>query len=147
MAIENNFDIVLTSAQRDALRQELATLEGLFNFTLTLSPRDRKELVRGGPASESFMQGSLQLAKEHPEILPRDMDVEAMSRDMDVRPFLTEMRNRVATLLVRIDDTAAVCGSEAYQAALQVYRSARTNGQGMGLDEHIEELSRRFKQV
>lgn len=43
-----------------------------------------------------------------------------------------------------LDDTSLEIGSEEYASALVVYNAAKTHGQVAGLEEALDDLSRRF---
>jgi hypothetical protein len=44
------------------------------------------------------------------------------------------------------EDTPTIAGSEAYAAARVAYKAAKDHGQGMVLNDVIEDLSQRFQQ-
>ena len=52
----------------------------------------------------------------------------------------------IAQLHELLDDTYLAVGSEAYTAALQVYRYAKASGNVGGLDTLVEEMGQRFAQ-
>ncbi|TVQ15797.1 MAG: hypothetical protein EA368_00045 [Leptolyngbya sp. DLM2.Bin27] len=51
----------------------------------------------------------------------------------------------LAQLQADLDDTLAAVGSDAFTAALQVYRHAKAHGDGSGLDALVEDLGQRFE--
>ncbi len=51
----------------------------------------------------------------------------------------------IAQLQADLDDTLTAIGSDAYSAALQVYRHTKAHGEGSGLDTLVEDLGQRFE--
>lgn len=147
MSIENRIDMCLTTDKQDEIRAANANLAASFDWLLSLAPEERRATLRAGDATEMFLQRAYTLAQQYPSILPAGMSVTAMGNDLATRTFLLEQRAMLLTLLTRIDDTIMVCGGEAFQAGLQVYHGAKYYGKGLGIDEQVKELARRFKRA
>ena len=147
MSVDNRISVSLTSDEQTALLAQLDSLVQGLAWTLSLSPTDRLRLSKAATGTEAFMNQAFQLGQQHPDLLPRGLSLEEMSRDLTTRTFLLNIKARLDTLSRRVDDTIAVCGSEAYQASLTIYRSAQTYGDDMGIDSQVEELARRFKRT
>lgn len=143
--IDNKVSIVLTPEQQAQIHTSLDELLTQLTWTVTLTPEDRKRRLKASSGTEAFLNSALQLGQQHPEILPRGLDIDEMSKDVLTRNYLLGVRAKLAELLTRVEDTMMVCGSEAFQAGLHVYSAARSYGKGMGMDTQMEDLSKRFR--
>jgi hypothetical protein len=76
--------------------------------------------------------------------LPRSFDLDELQRDVELFEAVYPLAMALAQLQSDLDDTLTAISSDAYTAALQVYRYAKAHGDGSGLDAHIEELGQRF---
>lgn len=147
MSVDNRISQNLSSDQQAQILAHLDALCQDLEWTLSLSPTDRARLSHAAEGTEAFLMQSLQLGQQYPAILPRGMSIDEMAKDMSTRSFLMSIRSRLASLHQRVEDTISICGSEAYQAGLTVYRGARTYGEDLGLDTQVQELSKRFKRT
>ena len=147
MPISNKVSLNFTQAQQDEMMAQVEALRSTLGWTTSLSVEERRTHLKAGDATEAFLLKSLQLGQQCPDIVPRTVNLEEMAKDVEVRPFLMDLRSQLTTVLQRVDDTLLVCGGEAFEAGLQIYKGARSFGQGMGIDDQIEELSRRFEKV
>ena len=143
--VENKVSVVLTSEQQAQIHSGLDELLTQLAWTVTLTPEDRKRRLKASSGTEAFLNSALQLGQQHPEILPRGLDMEEMNKDVLTRSYLLGVRAKLAELLTRVEDTMMVCGSEAFHAGLHVYSAARCYGKGMGMDTQLEDLEKRFK--
>jgi len=87
----------------------------------------------------------LQLAKQHPELVPPGVNVDAAQRDLDLFLAITPVTTALGELQNLAEDTQTIVGSEAYAAARAAYKSAKAMGVGIGLDDALNDLSRRFR--
>ncbi len=141
---DNRVDAVLTTADRDALIKQLGAVRQALPFLINLTAEERHALPKLGDQSLSFALAALDVAKQHPDMLPRSLDIEAMERDVLLFRELQQLRRVVAELHELIDDTTLAAGSEAYTAALVVYRYAKEQEGGEALNSSLDELARRF---
>ena len=147
MSVDNRVSMNLTPEQQSLILTHLDTLFQDLDWTLSLSSTDRQRLSKAAAGTEPFMNQAFQLGQQYPEILPKSLSLEEMSRDINTRNFLVALKGRLDTLSQRVGDTLSVCGSEAFQASLTIYQIARTYGDDMGFDAQVQELAKRFKKV
>lgn len=76
-----------------------------------------------------------------------DKSIAAAQRDMDLFDALHPILQSISQLRELVEDTQMVAGSEAYATARLAYKSAKTNGKGMGLDDVLNDLSRQFQRT
>jgi hypothetical protein len=106
------------------------TLAAINAVKARLMPRlksvaDIRELPKLGPKNVSFVQKSLEYAKQYPDLIPTYLKVEDYSIDLSDFNYLRLLEECVQPLLDAITDSKTLSGSEAYQAALMFYRNVK----------------------
>ena len=145
MATENKISVTLSPEPQAQILSQLDLLASSLTWTQALTPDERRRQLRAGDASEAFISKALQLGQRYPQLVPAALSVEEMAKDVELRPFLQELKSRLGTLHLSVDDTLKIASAEAFEAGLGIYKGAKAFGQGMGIDDQIEELARRFK--
>jgi hypothetical protein len=143
--IPNTVDAVLSDKDLEAIQAAIATLRDKLSFAVALSPNERKRLSKIGLKNQTFTERALQLAKQHPELVPPGVNVDAAQRDLDLFLAITPVTTALGELQNLAEDTQTIVGSEAYAAARAAYKSAKAMGVGIGLDDALNDLSRRFR--
>lgn len=128
---------------KEQILSHLDQARALMPFLIDLSPEERRSLLRLGDRSETFVRRAQFMAERHPGILSRQFDVDEMHGDIELYFALREVQQAVVHFTELLDDTAAAVGSEAFNAALDVYGFAKL-ARAEGVDELRELMSRRF---
>jgi len=144
MGTPNRINAVLDSAAAASVTTKLTEAQALLPFLTDLTLDERKSLPKMGDKSRTFVERTLELARQDDSFLPRNLDVDAFGKDLALYNALEPLRQRLAKLLELVEDTQILAGSEAYLAALEVYHAAKRTGQGAGLDDLLDRVSTRF---
>ena len=115
-----NISAQVSAADVTAVKNAVATIRAKLPFLVSLTADERKSLFKAGN-SLSFVQNSLQAAKNNPTILPGAFDVAEFESDVDLFATLTELGSIAEQLSSQLDDTRIAVGSEAMNEATQVY--------------------------
>jgi hypothetical protein len=142
--MQNKIDAVLSAASVTKILQLIDQIEAEMPFLVDLSAAEIASLNKMGDKGQSFVQDAITLAEQDNSFLPRSFEVAAMRRDVDLSRALPPITAKVSRLKELLEDTEILVGSDAFAAALEVYRSAQTNGKGAGLKDSIGNLSKRF---
>jgi hypothetical protein len=131
-------------SQAQAKIAEVATL--LKPYLLALTPTERHELPKMGPKTLNFVEKSHEYAHENPTLIPPYLEIGEFDTDFADAHGLWTLYNHVRQLEDGISDTQMTAGSEAYQAALIFYNSAKIAASQniSGAKAVYEELKRRF---
>ena len=141
----NRINATLSDEQRRQALAALASLNDALPFLIDLSADERNSMAKFGDKNRSFVVKALAIAENHPEILPRSLDLDELRADVELVESLYPLRNAVEALLGRLDNTYFAAGSEAYVSALLVYQYAKTHNVATGaLEESLDDLGRRF---
>lgn len=113
-------------------------------FLVALGPQDRQRMIKAGSASQPFIRKSLDVAPHVMDYLPRGLDVAEMHKDVATMDGLHTIMVALGRLAEHLRDTHALVTSEAYSAALQIYRGAKDAQGEQGLEDIVRDLGRRF---
>ncbi|MBW4520920.1 MAG: hypothetical protein KME16_14600 [Scytolyngbya sp. HA4215-MV1] len=135
---------VLESTDRDQIMADLANVRAKLPFTIKMSNKAKQALPKMGDKSQAFVRKAMEVAVQHQDYLPRSFDLLEMQRDIALFEALYPIVMELNQLQATLDDTLAAVGSDAYSAALQVYRHMKAHGEGSGLDSYVEDMGQRF---
>ncbi len=115
-------------------------------YAITLTPDDRKNMLKMGDKSSSFVEKALEYTKTNPEFVPPYVSIPDFETDYADSKNLIGSLSLVTQLNNAIDDTQLAAGSEAYHAALYYYSSVQQSASVNvpGAKAIYEELKKRF---
>ncbi|MCG8364511.1 MAG: hypothetical protein MJA27_14430 [Pseudanabaenales cyanobacterium] len=142
--IANKVDTDFTDKDLKAVMDALETIREKLPFLVGLSVEERRRLSKLGRKSQTFTHQALDMATQHPELMPACLNLEEARRDMNLFVSLNPVLQVLSELQRLVKDTQTVAGSEAYAAARVAYASAKSMGKGLGLDDVVGTLSMRF---
>ena len=134
----------LSTDDQAAVMAAIAAIKQKLPFLVDLSVDDRKSMVKIGTKGHTFVKQALDVASEHPGVLPASFDVNEMRNDTQLFGYLTTLQLMLNQLKKQIDDTAMQVGSQAYAAARVVYASASSSFAGPPLEVAAGQLSKHF---
>ncbi len=140
----NHVSATLSLQARDEIMSAINDIRAQLPFMIDVAPKVKKSMPKMGDKSRAFVQKALDVAIQHPDFLPRSFDIAELQRDVSLFEAIYPLAMALAQLQADLDDTLAAVGSDAFTAALQVYRHAKAHGDGSGLDTLVEDLGQRF---
>lgn len=125
----------------DLIAQARAALPFLVNLTL----KERRAMGRFGEADLPFVRTTAEVGRQHPDVLPRRVDVEAQAGELALYERLDRVRLAVTTLGELVRDTQRVLAADMYGSARDVYAAVqRSRGESDALDAVYRDLARHF---
>ncbi len=141
-----NISYDLPTADLDAVKAAIATIQQKLPFLVTLDGQERKALFKLGPKSADFVQDAGAAAGSFPTILPSSFDAAEFNRDTTLFKSLSEVKLLLDSLCEKVDHTYFAVGSEAMTASLEVYAYVQTaSDRTPGLKTVAEKLKDRFR--
>jgi len=133
--------------QWTTLDQAMTALEQTWGPVLVAlnGPNQRRRLVKMGDGSEAFCRKAHDVMSENATLLPGNLDVAEMGRDLDSHDALNPRLVRLTRLLEKVRDTDMALGSDVMIAALSGYGFLKLAGKGEGLDAVSRDLGKRFE--
>ena len=144
MRFKDIIDFTLAAEDRTEVIAALTTLEQkLPEFALTKS--DIRRIAHFGQKNETFVMEAIEAAKQNPALIPPNVSLAAVDRDLAGREQLAEIALRVERLHERLTHTRQALGADLYGAARAIYKAFQEFGPGAGISELVERLGLRFK--
>ncbi|GAA4030993.1 hypothetical protein GCM10022409_14030 [Hymenobacter glaciei] len=133
---------VLTDVQQhlDAIKTALAP------YLLSLTPDERKTMLRMADKTVAFVNKAADYATSTPAFVPAFVDLAELKQDTAGMAALTPLRQQCEQLALDLDSTVMVAGSEAYGNALTVYGNIKflAKNKQPGAQAAYDDLSQRF---
>jgi hypothetical protein len=136
----------MSDTNREVVLSAIATIKASMPFMVDLTVEDRKALPKMGDKSRAFVTKALEIATQNPDFLPRSFDLEEMRKDVELFDQLYPLLLSLNQLQEMMENTYTAVGSEAYTAALTIYKYAKASDQGGGLEGILDDLGQRFTQ-
>lgn len=116
-------------------------------YLLSLTPEERKTMLRMADKTVAFVTKTTELASNNAAFVPAFVDLAELRQDAAGMAALTPLRQQFDQLALDTDSTVMVAGSEAYGAALTVYGNIKylAKNKQPGAQAAFDELSVRFK--
>jgi hypothetical protein len=127
-----------------SIMADLDDVQKQLDFLIGLTPDERREIPKMGIKQHDFVTHSLDMAADHPELMPGCLNVGQARQDIALYEALNPILQSINQLRKLVQDTQIVVGSEAYAAARLAYSSAKATSKGQGMDDTLQGLSRHF---
>jgi hypothetical protein len=142
--IPNRISIVLSAEDRAEIIMAINILKEKLPFLIGIEPEERRGMLKVGDRDRAFIDKSYDVGQRIPDYLPKALSMDEMSKDMELMAALYPIMVAISQLAEKLADTYAIAASEAYAAALVIYRNAKDARGSEGLEEAIADLGRRF---
>jgi hypothetical protein len=123
---ENRVSISLSPEQitriEDALNTVLAELQPI---CITLTPGQRQQILKMGPATIPFVNSVNAHSQQSPQFVPSFIDVTELNKDVVAVNVLSKISILTAKIIQLLEDTVMLAGSEAMVASLPIYHSVK----------------------
>ena len=142
----NRIDTVMTPAQVTDVKNAITAINTAISFSVSLTAEERMTLPKISVANKSFTEDAINALDNNAAIFPAYLNVGQMQNDLKLYQQLDEIAIMLRQTLERIEDTRILAGSEAYVAALTVYKivGAAAKGGIEGSETIYEQLRERF---
>jgi hypothetical protein len=141
---QNLISAEFTAEQQEATLAAIQQIQSL-PFLIGLSNSEKRKLNKMGDKSLAFVDRALSIAKQNPEMLPANFDLEEFKRDVTLYHALTPVTIAISKLNELLDGTKMAVGSDAYTSALEVYAFAKMTKGVSGLEDLQNSLGNRFR--
>jgi hypothetical protein len=117
---------VFSDEQMNLIRQSITTINETIRPTrVSLTPKDRRSIMKMGDGSHPFTEHSLKHANTNPEFMPGFSTVEEFQKDWDLTLQFKEIKNAVSLLYQDVDNTYMAAAADAFHNAREYYHSAQ----------------------
>jgi hypothetical protein len=124
--MENNHSVTVpANIVEQAIQQLRATKTLLLPYMKSLTPEERRVILKMGEKSLTFVEKAHDFAHENPEFVPAYLDMDAFDIDFADAHGLWKLHNDAEQISQMLDDTVMSAGSESFQASLVFYHAVR----------------------
>lgn len=147
--MQNLIQGTISSSDLNDVVNAIKTIESKLPFLIGLTIEQRKSLLKLGDKSIPFVEKVLQYAESNPDLVPPYTDLQELQRDIELTKKLNVILRPLSKITEKVDDSIMAAGSDAFQAALTFYNSARGAADAgvKGSKNIYEDLKERYKTV
>ena len=110
-----------------AVQAAVQTLQAkLMPHLVNIGADEKRAMAKMGSKSVDFVSKTLTYATTNPQFKPAFVDIDSFSHDVSAFGVLRSLQQPVSQLADMLDDSLAVTGSDAMNAALAYYQSVKT---------------------
>ena len=142
----NLISATFTEENEKKAMELLAQLKELFPFGIKLSVEESKHLPKLDDARIPFADKGLFYGEQQPMVVPPFTNLAEYKKDMDFFKATRRVGAELLSLTEMVTDSRTAAGSDAYQAALSIYNSAKGAAkQGVpGTQTIVDEMGKLF---
>lgn len=93
----------------------------------TLSEEELTALPKTGTNTINFVIENLKDAENHPEIVPKNVNVDEIKKDVELITAIFKILEPLKKLEKRLEDGALLAGSEAYLPSIAIYNAIKAD--------------------
>ncbi|SDX64895.1 hypothetical protein [Hymenobacter psychrophilus] len=133
-----------------ALKQAQTALDdfrtAIEQYLHALTPDERRTMLRMADKTVAFVQKTADYAANTPAFVPTFVSVPELTQDLKGVQQLTPLYQQLAQLTELMDSTVMLAGSEAYGAALTIYKNIKFMAENKqpGAQTAYDDLKQRF---
>jgi hypothetical protein len=143
--VPNRISVVMSEEDVTTALGGLLAAKSRMPFLVGLTDEERRVLPRIGDRDRAFIDKAFEVAGKVADYLPASFKIEEMRKDIALMDALSPIILEVSQLAQKLADTYSLAASEAYAAALLIYRYAKDAKGIEGLDKALDDLSQRFE--
>ncbi|TGE17801.1 hypothetical protein [Hymenobacter elongatus] len=115
-------------------------------YLISLTPEERKSMLRMADKTVAFVQKTTDYATNTPALVPPFVELSELKADVAALTALVPLHQQLEQLALDMDSTMMVAGSEAYANSLTIYNNIKFMAQNKqaGAQAAFEDLKQRF---
>jgi hypothetical protein len=144
----NRISRTMTAEERNKFFQHLKAINSLFDFFVTLSPSEKKELRKKGAVHYGYIKNVYEAINNHPNALPSVFNIDEYKKDVQLINDLQDIYLEMKTLSERFESTMIQLGGEAMRQSDEVYSHLKLEAKKSADPElilKVKEISEQLK--
>lgn len=131
-------DITSALAHFAGLRADLAsTLK-------SMEQSERKHTQKLGRRNETWCMEVMEIARQHPEVVPSSINLAALDRDLTGRQIILPLLINSRQLTQMLEDTFLMLGADLFNGTRGIYKSLQIVASLHGLEDIVASLGEHF---
>lgn len=94
---------------------------------VTLSKEELTTLPKIGQNTNSFILENLKEAENNPDLVPKDVELDEIKKDVDLIKAISTILNPLKKLEKKLEDSALLAGSEAYLPSIAIHNAMKAD--------------------
>jgi len=123
-------NFISTSISREDLDEILSAI-GFINDKLpdllSLSDLEPYTMFKTKADLVEFIHQNLKYAEKHPELVPHDVDIKEMRKDVELIKSLDKLLDPLKKLIGKLEDSKIIASNEAYLPSIAIYNAIKAN--------------------
>jgi len=124
-------------------KKDLTEITDAINFIdqklsdlITLNREELDALPKTGTETINFVLENLKEAESHPELVPKDVDINEIRKDVKLIHSIYKILNPLKKLEKKLEHSALLAGSEAYLPSIAIYNAIKAEIVRKRCDKH-----------
>ena len=94
---------------------------------VTLTDEEAVALPKMNKNTIEFVVENLKKAETHPELIPDDVEIEEVKKDVELIKSIQKILRPLKSLERKLEDSALIAGSEAYLPSIAIYNAMKVD--------------------
>jgi hypothetical protein len=119
-------NLISTSISNDETKEILDAIRFIdkkLPDLITVSDLEQSMFYKSKSDTIEFVLENLKIATQHPEIVPEDVNVEEIRKDVDLIKSIDKILIPLKGLMKKLEDSRLVAGTEAYLPSIAIYNA------------------------
>jgi hypothetical protein len=141
-----NISAELSDQVKEQIKTDIRSIISRLPFLVNLDGKGKQSMVKMGPGSVSFVEETLNISKNHSDILPVNFNAAEFEKDVKLTAALSDIASVLTPLSEGISDTLTAVGSEAINQANLIYAHVKLSSRNdANMDDIKNRLGARYK--
>lgn len=92
---------------------------------VTLSKEEQCALPKMQENTVDFVLGTLKEARRHPELVPKNVDMDEIVKDVELIKSIDKILKPLRSLMKKLEDSRTLASSEAYLPSIAIYNASK----------------------
>jgi hypothetical protein len=142
MSLHNPISASIPADQLNQIRDDIRSIRERLDFLVDLSPNERRRLRTLGKKLVAYARQVIRLAKENRNILPSDLDLDALEARLQLYEDLQLILIYIDPLREGVSDTAVAAGAQVMEEVDMLYRLLKEASKfNANIDTNLQQLS------
>jgi hypothetical protein len=123
MAYSNLISTSITGEDIGKILKHITAIDQLLKGLINLSKEEKLTMFQTGSNTTNFVLKALEYAEKYPEMVPGDVDVEEIKKDVELIISIQRIIEPLKALVKKLEDSAVLAGNEAYVPSMALYNA------------------------
>jgi len=125
MYYSNQISTSVNQKEAIQIKDSIRKIDDMLPDLVTLSNEELATIPHMSSDTIDFIYEALDLAKQYPEMIPDNIDITEIKKDVELIEAINRILIPMRHLVKKLEDSALLAGSEAYMPSLAIYNSVK----------------------